>query len=103
MDGRIVVMQRGIIQQVGAPTQLYEQPNNTLVASFIGRPAMNFLNGRAKDEGIALSDEDATIHIKDATRRHSTHWLAQNCGSEFALSTFLSERAGDGASLSIPR
>src|ERR1700756_452482 len=69
MGDRIVVMQHGVIQQVGTPTQLYERPNNTFVASFIGSPAMNFLNGQAKGDGIVLTDENATIHVNDATRK----------------------------------
>ncbi|SFR35007.1 lactose/L-arabinose transport system ATP-binding protein [Yoonia tamlensis] len=40
---RIVVLRGGIIEQVGAPTDLYDDPDNAFVAGFIGSPAMNFL------------------------------------------------------------
>jgi len=40
---RIVVMNAGVIQQIGSPRQLYENPANLFVAGFIGSPAMNFL------------------------------------------------------------
>ncbi len=40
---RIVVLQAGVIEQVGAPMELYEHPCNVFVASFIGSPGMNFL------------------------------------------------------------
>ena len=43
---RVVVMSGGIIQQVGTPTQIYDNPANTFVASFIGSPAMNLVSGR---------------------------------------------------------
>ena len=43
MGDRIVVMRDGRIQQIGSPTELYEQPKNAYVASFIGSPPMNFL------------------------------------------------------------
>ncbi|OBQ70408.1 ABC transporter ATP-binding protein [Mesorhizobium erdmanii] len=49
---RIVVMNGGRIEQVGAPLDLYHRPANLFVAGFIGSPAMNFLKGRVdKVEG----------------------------------------------------
>jgi len=45
MGDRIVVLKDGLIQQVADPLHLYDQPNNRFVASFIGSPPMNFLNG----------------------------------------------------------
>ena len=42
---RVVVMNRGVIQQVGTPTEIYDRPANTFVAGFIGSPAMNLLEG----------------------------------------------------------
>lgn len=43
MGDRIVVMNKGVIQQVGKPEEIYHHPKNRFVASFIGSPAMNFL------------------------------------------------------------
>ena len=43
MATRLVVMKDGIIQQVGAPKEVYEKPENVFVGGFIGSPAMNFL------------------------------------------------------------
>ncbi len=45
---RVVVMKQGIVQQVGTPTEIYDNPANTFVASFIGSPAMNLLEGEMK-------------------------------------------------------
>ncbi|MBF9048291.1 sn-glycerol-3-phosphate ABC transporter ATP-binding protein UgpC [Rhodobacterales bacterium LSUCC0031] len=42
---RVVVMNKGVIQQVGTPTDIYDRPANTFVAGFIGSPAMNLLTG----------------------------------------------------------
>ena len=42
---RVVVMNKGVIQQVGTPTEIYDRPNNVFVAGFIGSPAMNLIEG----------------------------------------------------------
>ena len=42
---RVVVMNKGEIQQVGTPTDIYDHPANTFVAGFIGSPAMNLIEG----------------------------------------------------------
>jgi multiple sugar transport system ATP-binding protein len=49
MATRLVVMKDGVIQQVGAPKEVYEKPENVFVGGFIGSPAMNFLNGKIED------------------------------------------------------
>src|SRR6187431_1300880 len=46
MADKIVVMRDGIVEQTGAPLDLYDRPDNTFVAGFIGSPAMNMLKGR---------------------------------------------------------
>jgi len=46
MADKIVVMQSGRIEQVGAPLELYDRPANVFVASFIGSPAMNLIDGK---------------------------------------------------------
>ena len=46
---RVVVMEKGVVQQVGSPTEIYDNPANTFVASFIGNPAMNLIKGSAAD------------------------------------------------------
>jgi multiple sugar transport system ATP-binding protein len=44
MGDRLIVLKDGIVQQIGAPLEIYERPNNQFVASFIGSPPMNFIN-----------------------------------------------------------
>lgn len=51
MGDRIVVMKDGVIQQVGAPLEIYNHPNNIFVAGFIGSPAMNFLDVVLRKDG----------------------------------------------------
>jgi ABC-type sugar transport system ATPase subunit len=48
---RIVVLNLGIVQQVGSPMELYERPANKFVASFIGSPSMNFFDGELVIDG----------------------------------------------------
>jgi len=48
MGDRIAVMNHGVLEQVGTPEQLYEQPANRFVAGFIGSPAMSFVEARAE-------------------------------------------------------
>jgi multiple sugar transport system ATP-binding protein len=51
MADKIVVMHDGIVEQIGAPLELYDNPANVFVAGFIGSPSMNFLNGRIRSNG----------------------------------------------------
>jgi len=51
MADKIVVLRLGVIEQVGAPLELYRDPDNKFVAGFIGSPAMNFLNGTVSNDG----------------------------------------------------
>ena len=52
---RVVVMKQGVVQQVGTPTDIYDAPANTFVASFIGSPAMNLVEGEMK-AGVFSAD-----------------------------------------------
>lgn len=56
MATRLVVMKDGIIQQVGAPEEVYEKPENVFVGGFIGSPAMNFFTGSLKDSYFVIND-----------------------------------------------
>jgi multiple sugar transport system ATP-binding protein len=46
---RVVVMNKGALQQVGTPIEIYDRPANTFVAGFIGSPAMNLIDGELND------------------------------------------------------
>ncbi len=51
MADKIVVMHDGIVEQVGAPLDLYDRPANLFVATFIGSPGMNLIKGTAQSSG----------------------------------------------------
>ena len=53
---RVVVMNAGVVQQVGTPTEIYDTPANTFVAGFIGSPAMNLLEGEVRDGTFIAAD-----------------------------------------------
>jgi multiple sugar transport system ATP-binding protein len=56
MADKIVVLRDGIIEQVGAPLDLYDNPVNTFVAQFIGSPSMNLIKGTVADGAIQLGE-----------------------------------------------
>ncbi|MCP5085340.1 MAG: sn-glycerol-3-phosphate ABC transporter ATP-binding protein UgpC [Rhodobacteraceae bacterium] len=55
---KIVVLRDGIIEQVGSPMDLYQNPDNKFVAGFIGSPSMNFLNGVVDGAGVRVAGLD---------------------------------------------
>ena len=55
LASRIVVLNEGVIEQVGTPAELYTAPQNEFVASFIGTPKMNILAATLKDGGVDLA------------------------------------------------
>ncbi len=71
---RVVVMEKGIVQQVGTPTEIYDHPANTFVASFIGNPAMNLIDGsiaggtfradKVEISGLAAPDGKLTLGFR---------------------------------------
>ncbi|MBL7072449.1 MAG: sn-glycerol-3-phosphate ABC transporter ATP-binding protein UgpC [Candidatus Omnitrophica bacterium] len=65
LGDRIVVMKDGIVQQIDTPTNVYNRPLNKFVASFIGAPPMNFLNGRImrKDEKLYFDEGNFRVRI----------------------------------------
>ncbi|MGE7121917.1 ABC transporter ATP-binding protein [Peribacillus sp. NPDC046944] len=61
MATRLVVMKDGIIQQVGAPKDVYEKPVNVFVGGFIGSPAMNFFTGTLQDGFIQIGEQTLEV------------------------------------------
>jgi len=64
LGDRVVVMKDGVVQQVGEPLELYNQPANKFVAGFIGSPAMNFANVTITETNGALWAENPGMRIK---------------------------------------
>jgi multiple sugar transport system ATP-binding protein len=73
MADKIVVLHDGIVEQIGAPLDLYDRPANLFVAGFIGSPAMNFFEGRVEARGsgaaFVTGDGDA-LPLPDAAKAH---------------------------------
>ncbi|MBW4710149.1 sn-glycerol-3-phosphate ABC transporter ATP-binding protein UgpC [Roseobacter sp. YSTF-M11] len=60
---KIVVLRAGYIEQVGAPLELYRDPDNKFVAGFIGSPAMNFLEGTVTEGGVEVPGLGRTVPV----------------------------------------
>jgi multiple sugar transport system ATP-binding protein len=60
---RIVVMRSGVVQQIGVPDEIYERPCNMFVASFLGNPPINFLDGKLTVREGRLGFERSTMRI----------------------------------------
>jgi multiple sugar transport system ATP-binding protein len=77
LGDRVVVMKDGWVQQVGEPLELYGKPANKFVASFIGSPAMNFVDVMITDLGGALWADAEGLRLKvpsqlvERTRAHA--------------------------------
>jgi multiple sugar transport system ATP-binding protein len=66
MADKIVVMQHGYIEQMGAPLELYDRPANLFVAGFIGSPAMNFIDAQVRGDGgrpVAVAGDGTTLPL----------------------------------------
>ncbi|GAA5068901.1 sn-glycerol-3-phosphate ABC transporter ATP-binding protein UgpC [Roseibacterium beibuensis] len=69
LASRIVVLAGGGIAQVGSPLDLYEKPNSTFVAQFIGSPAMNLLGGR-----IVGTGDQTTLQLDEGAGTITSHY-----------------------------
>lgn len=61
MADRIVVMDRGVIQQIGTPHELYNDPANLFVATFIGEPEINLIKAKVKKDHLVFGDHIVSI------------------------------------------
>ncbi|TDL35409.1 sn-glycerol-3-phosphate ABC transporter ATP-binding protein UgpC [Jeotgalibacillus sp. S-D1] len=61
MATRIVVMKDGVIQQVGSPKEVYDNPENVFVGGFIGSPAMNFFSGSLTEQGFDVKGQVLSV------------------------------------------
>ncbi len=73
MADKIVVMRDGLIEQQGAPLDLYDQPANTFVAGFIGSPAMNILPG-STGEGGFVAEGGAVLPMPPGARNGAGYY-----------------------------
>ena len=65
---RIVVMKEGVIQQIGRPQEIYDRPRNTFVASFLGNPPINYLDGTLSDDGARFLRGGVSLALAEPLR-----------------------------------
>jgi multiple sugar transport system ATP-binding protein len=72
---RVVVMDKGVIQQTDTPMRVYDEPVNLFVAGFLGNPPMNFFRGRLQERGgLVIEGEGATLPLpRSAAQLLGTH------------------------------
>jgi multiple sugar transport system ATP-binding protein len=100
MADRIVVLNRGVIEQVGSPLELYNNPDSLFVAGFIGSPKMNFITGAIADNHKAKTIGIRPEHIDIVAGKggmQGTIMLAEHLGSD----AFLHVDAGDAGRLVV--
>jgi len=102
---RVVVMNKGKIQQIGTPTEIYDRPANTFVAGFIGSPAMNLVSGSISGgtftgpnvsiKGLKADDGDITLGFRAEDGEVVTR------GGEAKAPVYSMELLGDATQVSI--
>lgn len=65
MGDRIVILKEGVIRQVGSPQEVYQHPANKFVGSFIGSPAMNFIDGTIQNGKFIAPGINIDLNLKD--------------------------------------
>ena len=84
MADKIVVLQAGVIEQVGSPLELYESPRNLFVAGFIGSPKMNLIEGAeaAKHDATTIGIRPEHIDVVKGGPWKGTVGVAEHLGSD---------------------
>ncbi|MEO0637481.1 MAG: sn-glycerol-3-phosphate ABC transporter ATP-binding protein UgpC [Pseudomonadota bacterium] len=65
---RVAVMRHGVIQQLGTPDEIYNDPANLFVAGFIGSPAMNLINGSVQDGTFVTTGGTRLVKVQSPNR-----------------------------------
>jgi multiple sugar transport system ATP-binding protein len=74
LGDRVVVMKDGVVQQIGAASDIYHHPDNRFVAGFLGSPSMNFFEGTLVEDGESLYFDEGTgkLPVPDAAASQLT-------------------------------
>lgn len=102
---RVVVMKKGVVQQVGTPTEIYDHPANSFVASFIGNPAMNLVDGQMKD-GTFTTDHTSISGLSAPDGPVTLGFRAEDAevvssGGEITAPIYAMELLGDATMVSV--
>jgi multiple sugar transport system ATP-binding protein len=98
---RVAIMNRGIVQQIATPRQIYDDPANLFVAGFIGSPPMNFLNGELVGgefvcpEGRFATRTNVSSNAVTAGLRPEDCWVTTPQAGKIAGTVYATELIGD--------
>ena len=92
MATRIVVMNKGYIQQIGTPKEIYNHPANKFVASFVGSPAMNMFEAEYKDKRLVFDNGFSLPVEKDYSAILREFYLSEISSNE----AWIAENKGNG-------
>ena len=105
---RVVVMNKGEIQQVGTPTDIYDTPSNTFVAGFIGSPAMNLFAGelsggvfRAENMEIAGLPTDHNGPVELGFRAEDASVTNEGGNAQISAPIYTVELLGDATMVTV--
>lgn len=103
---RVVVMNKGLVQQVGTPMEIYDRPANTFVASFIGSPAMNLVAGQIENgifscEGIRIVGLPTSINGPVTLGFRAEDARLADASGEIEAPIYTVELLGDATMLSV--
>lgn len=103
---RVVVMKGGVVQQVGSPTEIYDKPANAFVASFIGSPAMNLMDGEVQGgiftaENVSISGLSAADGPLTLGYRAEDASLAASGEGQINAPIYTLELLGDATMVSV--
>lgn len=96
MASRIVVMSKGFIQQIGTPTQVYNDPKNVFVAKFIGAPSMNIFPVMYHAVSGSIGSDDAEIPLGADFKKKHDEFYAERILDFEQWSSDLNEQAREG-------
>jgi multiple sugar transport system ATP-binding protein len=103
---RVVVMNRGVVQQVGTPTEIYDRPANTFVAGFIGSPAMNLVEGAIaggvfEAPGIRIKGLDTSVSGKVVLGFRAEDASIADRKAQIAAPVYTMELLGDSSMVTL--
>ena len=96
MASRIVVMKLGRIQQIGSPIDIYNNPANLFVATFIGSPAMNVMKATYSDGKVILATGETIKLNAHMVKAHDAFYKAKVAKEEAELAALKEEEASGG-------
>jgi ABC-type sugar transport system ATPase subunit len=67
---KIIILNRGTIQQIGTASEVYQLPTNTMVARFVGTPQMNFIDGTVDDNGAIFRSKESQLDLAGLLRKN---------------------------------